>query len=105
MEIRELHRQYPTAQERNKAMESDGERWQIAADYTRRKLLAAGWDEWRIDDALQEALYKLLEAGKLEGVSNTYLYNLARWIATQTLRRDVKSINLDEWIKRRLKGG
>ena len=81
------------------------DRWQIAADYARRKLLQAGWDEWRVDDALQEALCELIEAGKLEGVSNTYLYNLARWRATQTLRRDVKSVNLDEWIKRRLKGG
>ena len=81
------------------------DRWQIAADYTRRKLLQAGWDEWRVDDALQEALCELLEAGKLEGVSNTYLYNLTLWRATQTLRRDVKSINLDEWIKRQLKGG
>ena len=81
------------------------DRWQIAADYTRRKLLQAGWDEWRIDDALQEALCAILEAGKLEGVSNTYLYNLARWRAVQTLRRDVKSVSLDEWIKRQLKGG
>ena len=81
------------------------DRWQIAADYTRRKLLQAGWDEWRIDDALQEALCEILEAGKLEGVSRVYLYRRALWIATQTLRRDVKSVNLDEWIKRRLKGG
>ena len=79
--------------------------WEIAAEYTRRKLLQAGWDEWRVDDALQEALRELLAAGKLEGVTNTYLYQRALWIATQTLRRDVKSVNLDEWIKRRLKGG
>ena len=81
------------------------DRWEIAADYARRKLLAAGWDKWRIDDALQEALCELLAAGKLEGVSNTYLYQRALWIATQTLRRDVKSVNLDEWIKWWLKGG
>ena len=81
------------------------DRWEIAADYARRKLLAAGWDEWRVDDALQEALCAILEAGKLEEVSNTYLYQRALWIAVQTLRRDVKSVNLDEWIKRRLKGG
>ena len=81
------------------------DRWQIAAEYTRRKLLAAGWDEWRVDDALQEALCELLEAGTLDGVSSTYLYQRALWIAVQTLRRDVKSVNLDEWIKRRIKGG
>ena len=81
------------------------DRWQIAADYTRRKLLQAGWDEWRIDDALQEALCELLEAGKLDLVSNTYLYLRAHSRLISAVRRDVKSINLDEWIKRQLKGG
>ena len=80
------------------------ERWEIACDYARRKLLEQGWDEWRVDDALQDALCALIEAGKLERVSRVYLYRRALWIATQTLRRDVKSINLDSWIKRKLGG-
>ena len=80
------------------------ERWQDAMDYARRRLLSNGWDADRVDDALQEALCALLEAGKLERVSRVYLYRRALWIATQTLRRDVKSIDLESWIKRRLGG-
>lgn len=80
------------------------ERWQDAMDYAHRRLLSEGWDADRVDDALQDALCALLETGKLERVSRAYLYRRALWIATQTLRRDVKSINLESWIKRRLGG-
>ena len=80
------------------------EQWQDAMDYARRRLLSEGWDADRVDDALQDALCACLERGTLEGVTKYGLYLSARRRAIDALRRDVKSVNLDDWIKRRLGG-
>ena len=66
--------------------------------------MQAGWDEWRIDDALQEALCELLEAGKLERVTNTYLYLRVHSRLISAVRRDARYVNLDNWIKRKQRG-
>ena len=80
------------------------EQWQDAMDYARRRLLSEGWDADRVDDALQEALCACLEAKTLERVTKYGLYLSARRRAINALKRDVKSVNLDSWIKRRLGG-
>ena len=80
------------------------EQWQDAMDYARRRLLSEGWDADRVDDALQDALCACLERGTLEGVTKYGLYLSARRRAIDALKRDVKSVNLDNWIKRQLGG-
>ena len=81
------------------------ERWQDAMDYARRRLLSDGWDADRVDDALQEAMCACLERGTLEGVTKYGLYLSARRRAIDALRRDVKNVNLDNWIKRKRRDG
>ena len=76
--------------------------WQDAMEYARRRLLSEGWDADRVDDALQEALCACLEAKTLERVTKYGLYLSARRRAINALKRDVKSVNLDSWIKSRL---
>ena len=66
--------------------------------------MQAGWDEWRIDDALQEALCELVEAGKLERVTKYGLYLKAHSRAVDALRRNARYVNLDNWIKRKQRG-
>ena len=80
------------------------DKWQEAMDYARKRLLSEGWDADRVDDALQEALCAYLEAGTLERVTKYGLYLAARRRAIDALRRDVKSVNLDNWIKRKRRG-
>lgn len=80
------------------------DKWQDAMDYARRRLLSEGWDADRVDDALQDALCACLERGTLDRVTKYGLYLQARRRAIDALRRDTKSINLDNWIKRRLGG-
>ena len=80
------------------------ERWQDAIEYARRRLLSEGWDADRVDDALQEALCAYLGRGTLEGVTKHGLYLQARRLATNALKRDVRYVNLDNWIKRRMGG-
>ena len=80
------------------------ERWQDAMDYARRRLLSEGWDADRVDDALQDALCACLERGTLEGVTKYGLYLSARRRAINALKRDVKSVNLDNWIQRKRRG-
>ena len=81
------------------------DRWQDAMDYARRRLLSDGWDADRVDDALQEALCACLERGTLEEVTKYGLYLSARRRAIDALRRDVKSVNLDNWIQRKRRDG
>lgn len=78
--------------------------WQDAMGYARKRLLSEGWDADRVDDALQEALCVCLERGTLEGVTKYGLYLQACRLAINTLKRDAKYVNLDNWIKRRLDG-
>ena len=78
------------------------DRWQDAMDYARKQLLSEGWDAERVDDALQDALCACLEAKTLERVTKYGLYLSARRRAINALKRDVKSVNLDSWIKSRL---
>ena len=78
------------------------DKWQDAMDYARRRLLSDGWDADRVDDALQDALCACLERGTLERVTKYGLYLSARRRAINALKRDVKSVNLDSWIKSRL---
>ena len=73
-------------------------------DYARKRLLSEGWDADRVDDALQDALCACLERGTLEGVTKYGLYLSARRRAIDALRRDVKSVNLDNWIQRKRRG-
>lgn len=80
------------------------ERWQDAMDYARKRLLSEGWDADRVDDALQDALCAYLEAGTLERVTKYGLYLKAHDRAVNALKRDVRYVNLDNWIKRRLGG-
>ena len=80
------------------------ERWQEAMDYARRRLLSEGWDADRVDDALQEALCACLEVGTLGRVTKYGLYLSARRRAINSLKRDARYVNLDNWIKRRLGG-
>ena len=80
------------------------DKWQDAMDYARKRLLSEGWDADRVDDALQDALCACLERGTLEGVTKYGLYLQARRLAINTLKRDAKYVNLDNWIKRQLKG-
>ena len=80
------------------------DKWQDAMDYARKRLLSEGWDAERVDDALQDALCACLERGTLEGVTKYGLYLSARRRAIDALRRDVKSVNLDNWIQRKRRG-
>ena len=80
------------------------EQWQDAMDYARKRLLSDGWDADRVDDALQDALCACLERGTLEGVTKYGLYLSARRRAINELKRDVRYVNLDNWIKSRLRG-
>ena len=72
------------------------ERWQTAADYARKRLLAEGWEPDRVDDALQEALCALLERGTLNRATCYTLYKVAHSKAVDAYRRDKKYISLDE---------
>ena len=81
------------------------DKWQDAMDYARRRLLSAGWDADRVDDALQDALCACLERRTLEVVTKYGLYLSARRRAIDALRRDVKSVNLDNWIKSKRRDG
>ena len=80
------------------------DRWQDAIEYARKRLLSEGWDADRVDDALQDALCACLEAGTLERVTKYGLYLSARRRAINELKRDVRYVNLDNWIKSRLRG-
>ena len=80
------------------------ERWQDAMDYARRRLLSEGWDDDRVDDALQEALCACLEHGTLDRVTKYGLYLKAHSRAVDAVRRDVRYIRLDGWIKRKRRG-
>lgn len=80
------------------------DKWQDAMDYARKRLLSEGWDADRVDDALQDALCACLGRGTLEGVTKYGLYLSARRRAINALKRDVKYVNLDNWIKRRMSG-
>ena len=80
------------------------DRWQDAMDYARRRLLSKGWDADRVDDALQDALCACLERGTLERVIKYGLYLSARRRAINALKRDVKSVNLDNWISSKRRG-
>ena len=80
------------------------DKWQDAMDYARRRLLSEGWDADRVDDALQDALCACLEANTLERVTKYGLYLSARRRAINSLKRDARYVNLDNWIKRQLKG-
>ena len=73
-------------------------------DYARKRLLSEGWDTDRVDDAIQEALCACLERGTLEGVTKYGLYLSARRRAINALKRDAKSVNLDNWIQRKRRG-
>ena len=79
--------------------------WQDAMEYARKRLLSDGWDADRVDDALQDALCACLERGTLEGVTKYGLYLSARRRAIDALRRDVKSVNLDNWVQRKRRDG
>ena len=79
-------------------------KWQDAMDYARWRLLSEGWDADRVDDALQDALCACLEANTLDRVTKYGLYLSARRRAIDALRRDVKSVNLDNWIKSKRRG-
>ena len=81
------------------------EHWQDAMEYARRRLLSEGWDADRVDDALQEALCACLEARTLERVTKYGLYLSARRRAINALKRDVKSVNLDNWVQRKRRDG
>ena len=81
------------------------DKWQDAMDYARRRLLSDGWDTDRVDDALQEALCACLEANTLDRVTKYGLYLSARRRAIDALRRDVKGVNLDNWIKSKRRDG
>ena len=80
------------------------DRWQDAIDYARRRLLSEGWDADRVDDVLQDALCACLEAGTLDRVTKYGLYLAARRRAINALKRDVRSVNLDNWIQRKRRG-
>ena len=77
------------------------EQWIAAVDYARKRLLSEGWDADRVDDALQDALCACLEAKTLDRVTKYGLYLSARRRAINALKRDVKSVNLDNWIQRK----
>lgn len=76
------------------------ERWQTAADYARKRLLAEGWEPDRVDDALQEALCAILERGTLSRTTCYTLYKAAHSKAVDAYRRDKRYIGIDEWINR-----
>jgi len=80
------------------------ERWQDAMDYARRRMLSEGWDADRVDDALQEALCACLRRGTLERATKYGLYLKAHSRAVDALRRDMRYVNLDNWIKRKWHG-
>ena len=62
-------------------------------DYSKRRLLAQKWDPDRVEDALQEACLKALEAGiNLDAVSAQWLYITARNHAINALKHDAKVI-------------
>ena len=80
------------------------DKWQDAMDYAHKRLLSEGWDADRVDDALQEALCACLETKTLERVTKYGLYLSARRRAINALKRDVKDINLDNWIQCKRRG-
>ena len=62
-------------------------------DKVKRKLLQQRWDPDRINDAVQDAILKALEAHlDLDSISIQWLYITARNLAINKLKRDSKII-------------